>query len=159
MIVTIDALFSSSNKIGGKIIAYGTAHLAPNVKEKVSHTALLVNKRWVHESTGKTGVQVVSYDKWCKTHKEVDRVSLGLKEYQDIADVFRHIKGKKYDYMGILYFVFAIIPTFFGVELPDINEWQSFDKYFCSEVLGEFTGYYYGMSAPIQILDQLRNDT
>lgn len=157
MIVTVDALFSSSNKLGGKIIAHGTAHLAPDIKEPVSHTALLVNNRWVHESTGKTGVQVISYEVWCKLHKEVSRVKLNDMDYQALANIFRRIKDKKYDYAGIAFFSLAILPTFLGFKLPKVNRWESRDKYFCCEVLGKLTGRYYGMSAPIQILEELRN--
>lgn len=157
MIVTVHALFSNADKIGAKVIASGTAHLAPTIKEKVSHVALLVNGRWVHESTGKTGVSVISYDLWSKIHKEVARVPLKTREYQEIADKFREIKGKKYDYLGILFFGLSIVPTFLGVKLPKKNRWESPNRYFCCEALGYLTGHYYGMSAPVQILDRLQN--
>lgn len=158
MIVTVDALFSKSNKIGARIISAGTAHLASNIKPSPSHTALLVNGRWVHESTGKAGVSVISYDKWQTLHKETARISLSSREYQEIADEYRKMLGKKYDYLGISFFGLAIIPTFFGFKLPKINKWESPNRYFCCEVLGKLTGHYYGMSAPVQILAKLLKD-
>lgn len=154
MIVTVDALFSSSPKIGALIIAHGSAHLASDLP-KTSHVALLVNKRWVHESTGRPGVAVLSYDKWCKLHAEVARISLAPKEYQEIADQFRAIKGKKYDYVGVLYLAFWIFLSLFGATLPAKNRLENKQKYFCCEVLGTLTGQYYGMSAPVQILEKL----
>lgn len=157
MVVTIDAIFSYSNKIGAKVIANGTAHLAKGYP-KTSHTALLVNGRWVHESTGHSGVSVISYDKWKLIHQEVDRVSLGEIEYQIIADKFREIKSKEYDYLGVIYLGLCVIPTFIGFKLPKVNKWQNKNKYFCCEALGFLTGHCYSMSSPIQILKQLKEN-
>lgn len=155
MVVTLDALFSYSPKIGAKVIAHGTKHLAPSYP-KTSHVALLVNGRWVHESTGKAGVQVISYDAWAKLHTEVARVSIAAREYQEIADKYREIKSKKYDYLGVFYLGFHVFLSYFGAKLPAKNIWESPKKYFCCEVLAYLTGKYYGMSAPVQILADLR---
>lgn len=163
MIVTVDALFSSSPKIGARIISGGTTHLAPNIKEAPSHVALLVNGRWVHESTGKAGVAVISYDLWSKLHKEVARVPLPDREYQEIADQYRKIKGKKYDYLGITFFAIALIPSFFAYHifgaknfmLPKVNRFQNPNKYFCCEALGSLLGKCYSMRAPVQVLSEL----
>lgn len=154
MIVTVHALFSNNKLIGSKIISEGTKHLEPNTP-KISHVAVLVNGRWVHEATG-AGVHISSYDLWSKHHTEVDRVQLESKEYQVIADKFREIKGKKYDYLGVFFLALCIIPTFLGFKLPKVNKWQSKTRFFCCEVLGFLTGKYYGMSAPNQILASLR---
>jgi len=156
MIVEVHVLFSKNNKIGSKIIAKGTKHLESNMPE-TSHTALLVNNRWVHESTGASGVRIISYDLW-KTHQqEVCRIKLEDREYQIIADQYRQIKNKKYDYPGVVYLGLMIIPTFLGFKLPKKNKWESKDKYFCCEALGKLTNTYYGMSAPIQIMGNLLN--
>lgn len=154
MIVTIDALFSKKDKIGSHIISRGTKHLA-DVPE-CSHVAMLVNGRWVHESTMKTGVTIVSYDLWKKINIEVERVFLFETDYQLIANCYRRIKGKKYDWLGITFFALAIIPTFFGLKLPKKNLFEDKNKYFCSEVFGYLTGMYYSMMAPCQILRSMR---
>lgn len=153
--MSVHALFSTGPKIGAKIIAAGTAHLAPTCP-KVSHTALLVQERWVHEATG-AGVHVSSYDSWSKVHKEVARVELAPREYQEIADKFRAIQGKKYDYLGVLYLSWRVFLNFFGATIPARNAWESSRKYFCCEVLAKLTSKYYGMKAPIQILQELRS--
>jgi hypothetical protein len=158
MIVTVHALFSYNKLIGSKLIYKGTKHLAPMLNVKTSHTAVLVNERWVHESTGHSGVRVISYDLWKQINIEVGRVKLENREYQEIADEYRKIKDKEYDYPGVIYLGLCIIPTFFGLKLPKKNKWESPNKYFCCEVLGKLTGKYYGMSAPIQILESLKNE-
>ena len=158
MIVSNHALFSSNNLIGSKVISKGTAHLESEIKDVPSHTAVLVNERWVHESTGHSGVRVISYDAWSKINKEVGRVQLASREYQVIADQYRNIKGKKYDYPGVFYLGLCIIPTFVGFKLPKKNKWESSNKYFCCEALGSLTGHYYGMETPVQILAKLLKD-
>jgi len=154
MIVTVHALFSHNNMIGSKIIAHGSAHLEPNMP-KTSHVAVLINERWVHESTGNNGVAVISYDKWKSIHKEVARVQLKSREYQEIADRYREIQKKDYDYLGVLYLGLCIIPTFLGFKLLKRNMWQSKTRYFCCEVLGYLTGQDYSMCSPVQILGML----
>jgi len=153
MKVQVAALFSSNKMIGSRIIAEGTHHLAPSLP-KVSHTALLVNNRWVHESTGH-GVKICSYDVWKKQHNEMARVDLQIMEYQQLADHFRQIQDLKYDYLGVIYLALCIIPTFWGRCLPKENKWASDNKFFCCEVLGFLTGKDYSMYTPIQILKQL----
>lgn len=155
MIVSVHALFSKSDKIGSKIISKGTKHLATTCTE-VSHVSILINGRWVHEATG-AGVNVLSYSAWAKKHQEQYRVQLPPQEYQKIANGFRLIRGRKYDYLGVLYLGLCLIPTLFGAKLPTYNSWESPSKYFCCEVLGYLTGRYYGMSAPVQILSEMQN--
>ena len=155
MIIPVHALFSHNKMIGSKIIAQGTKHLAPG-ESKCSHVALLVNNRWVHEATMKSGVRVLSYDLWSKINEEVARMELNPREYQEVADLFRDIMGRKYDWPGILFLGLCIIGTFFGLKLPEKNKWESKNKYFCCEVLAYLTNRCYSMMAPIQILRSLR---
>lgn len=154
MMVTVHALFSVNDLIGSKIIAKGTKHLAKGYPE-CSHSALLVNERWVYESTGHSGVRVISIDAWNTVNTEVKRIQLSDMEYQVLADHFRAIKGKKYDYLGVLFLGLDIATTFLGCKLDNVNQWESPDKYFCCEVLGKLTQRYYGMHSPIQIMRDL----
>jgi hypothetical protein len=154
MVVTLDAIFSHNDMIGSKIIANGTKHLAKR-QAPCSHTALLVNKRWVHESTMKSGVRVISYDAWSTVNTEVARAELKPRSYQEIADLFRDIKGRGYDWLGITFFTLAIIPTFVGFKLPKKNLLQDKNKYFCCEVLGYLTRRCYSMMSPVQIAKEL----
>lgn len=153
MIVSVHALFSYNDKIGSQIIAKGSKHLAAD-KPLTSHVAILINNRWVHEATG-AGVHISSYEKWATVHQEVAKIELEPREYQEIADRFRLIQGKKYDYLGVFFLGLCVIPTFIGFKLPKKNKWESKNKYFCCEVLGYLTGLYYGMSCPNQIMASL----
>lgn len=156
MVVSVHAIFSKNNLIGSKIIAKGTKHLAKTEKE-CSHVAVLINNRWVHESTLKTGVRVISYPEWCKINTEVERVQLTPREYQEIANEYRKIQKKKYDKMGLLFMALCMPFTFLGFELPKKNYLESLNRYFCCEVLGFLTGRYYSMMAPIQILKDMKS--
>ncbi len=156
MIVAVDALFSHNHMIGSKMIANGTSFLSPKMP-KTSHVAILINKRWVHESTGHSGVQVMSYDLWSKYHTEVYRVGLPDMEYQTVADLFRSILGKKYDYLGVFYLGLRIAAKLiFNLNIPEENKWESSNKFFCCEVLGYLVDKNYDMMAPVQILESLR---
>ena len=154
MIVKVHALFSQNDKPGSVLIAKGSKHLEPDMPE-CSHVSLLVNERWVHEATG-SGVNVISLDKWKKIHQEVERIELPSCEYQEIADQFREIKDRDYDYPGVLYLGLCVVATLVGKKLPIVNKWQSWDKYFCCEVLGYMTGQDYSMCCPNQILGKLK---
>lgn len=156
MIVSIHALFSHNNLIGSKIISKGSRHLDRRIKTAPSHTALLVNNRWVHESTGHSGVRVISYDVWKQINTEIDRIQLKSREYQEIANLYRAIQDKKYDYPGVIFLGMCVAGTFIHIKLPEKNLCESENKYFCCEVLGKLTGHYYGMSAPVQILGKLK---
>lgn len=156
MIVTVDVISSKNKKIGSHIIARGTKHLAP-FEKTCSHVALLINGRWVHESTGKTGVRVLSLNKWLEHNTLIDKVRIGIEDYTRIKNIFNCIKNRKYDFMGLLYFSLAIIPTFIGFKLPKKNRFESKNKYFCCEAVGYMTGQYYGMSAPVQVIKLIKD--
>lgn len=152
MIVSVHALFSHNDKIGSKIIAKGSKHLEPSMPE-TSHTSVLINGRWVHEATG-DGVHVRSYDLWKTEHIETGRIDLGTRDYQEIADQYRKINDKEYDYLGVFYLGICVA-LYWGRELPKVNKWQSNDKFFCCEVLGYLTNKDYRISCPVQILGEL----
>lgn len=152
MVVSVHALFSKNDLIGSRLISCGTKHLSPSINNTPSHTALLVNNRWVHESTGHSGVRVISYDKWKEINKEVDRVYLFDKEYQEIADEYRKIKDKDYDYLGVVFLGICIFLSLFRFKIPNKNPLENSNKYYCCEVLGYLTNEDYDMMAPNQIL-------
>ena len=61
--IKVHYLFSKNKKIGSKLIAWGTAHRC-DVDDVPSHVAILVEERWVYESTLSSGVRVIPYKKW-----------------------------------------------------------------------------------------------
>ena len=153
---TVHYLFSTSNLIGSKIIRWGTKHLEPEIKNTPSHVAILVNEKWVFESTLESGVKRISYDKWKEKNKEVGKYKCQTKrELSEVIDYFRSVNGKKYDYFALIYFsIYVGLNKFFGIKIPKKNKWNRKNSYFCSEVMGEMLGLDYQMTAPVQIMAQ-----
>lgn len=159
MKVKVHYLLSKNNKIGSRFIAWGTKHLTPEIKDTPSHIAVLINERWVHESTLETGVRVISYKKWLEINKEVAKVRCAqeYREYNEIKEIYRSIQNKDYDWLGVLYLgIHVCLNKFFGKKLPKTNKWQKDNKYFCSEAAEKLTGIpSTGMETPTQFLRKL----
>jgi len=157
MNVTVHYLFSRRNLIGSKTISWGTKHLYPEFEKTPSHVAILINNRWVHESTLESGVRVMSYPKWLEINEEVAKIeSPEVWEYEYIKQIFWYVKNKKYDWMGIIYLGLWMIPSkLFGMRIPTKNKWETQDKYFCSEVMGRMLERNYDMRTPVDILKEL----
>lgn len=162
MQVTVHYLFSKNKKIGSKIIRWGTRHLEPQLYKKCeipSHVAILVNEKWVFESTLETGVRRISYKEWLEHNTEVAKYKCQTpRTITDVLNYFRAIKGKKYDYKGVIYFGIRVgLNKFFGMKIPKKNKWASDNKYFCCEVMGEMLGLDYEMTSPVQVMVQTKN--
>ena len=157
MIVSVHYLFSRRDLIGSKTISWGTEHLYKAFEKTPSHVAILINNRWVHESTLDSGVRVMSYEKWLEVNEQVAKIPCEREwDYDIIKTLFRAIKDKKYDWAGIVYLGLWMVPSkLFGCKLPENNILENPDKYFCSEVMGYMLGGNYDMKAPVQILKEL----
>lgn len=157
---TVHYLFSKNSKIGSRLIRWGTAFLCPWVKyeDVPSHVAILVDGKWVLESTLTTGVRIIPYSTWKQINTEICKLQcLQEREFSNIKDFYRAIELKTYDYPGILYFSWRIIlKKLFNIDLPKENKWQSDDKYFCSEVIGKMTGLDYQMTSPVQLQEMIK---
>ena len=162
MKVTIDYLFSKNNKIGSRLIRWGTAHLAPEIdySNVPSHVAILINNRWVFESTLSSGVRVIVYSKWLEINEEVSKIPYQHKEveYKHIKKIFKDINQKKYDWAGVSYLGLQLGKNkFLNLEISRINKWENKDRYFCSEAVATLIGMEnHSMKAPVQMLDYLR---
>jgi len=161
MEVKVHYLFSNNNKIGSKIISWGTKHLTDR-EDVPSHVAILVNNRWVHESTLESGVRVISYKKWLEINKEVAKVPCKQEKrnYSEIKTIFREIKDKDYDYLGVCYLGLALgANKLADIEIPKDNKWEDKNKYFCCEAVEKLTGVEStSMDSPVQVLDRLCKD-
>lgn len=158
MEVTVHYLFSRNKKIGSKIICWGTKHLEPEVADTPSHVAVLVNGKWVFESTLETGVRRISYEEWKKINHEIEKLPCKTtRTLEEVIGYYRKIHKKKYDYKGLTYFAHHVaMNKFFGIAIPDENHWEDRNMYFCSEVIGEMLQKDFSMTAPVQILVQAR---
>lgn len=163
MKVKVHYLFSRNEKIGSKLISWGTAHLEPSVYNTPSHIAILVNNRWVHESTLDSGVRVISYEKWLEINEEVEKIACikETREYKEIKQIFKEIKDKDYDYFGVSYMGIHVASNkYFNTEIPETNKWENPDKYFCCEAVEKLTGISSSsMKAPVQMMVELRGSS
>ena len=158
MEVTVDYLFSKNKNgaIGSEIIIQGTRLLAPELpKDEVpSHVAILVNNRWVFESTLEHGVKRIEYSKWLEKNTVIKKVPcLKTWDLSNIIQIFKDIRDKKYDYPAITYFSWRMLLfIIFKKKLPSVNRFNSEDKYFCCEAVGKMTGCDYQMTAPVVLM-------
>lgn len=145
-------LFSKKDKWGANLISWASSELV-NLDEFPSHVALLINEKWVFESTYNNNVSIIGYSKWLELNKETHKLKcIKERNYSEIKDLFRRLDSKKYDWGGILYFTYRFLLYFlFALKLPKINKLHNKDKYFCCEVIGELTGISYEMSTPSQV--------
>lgn len=158
MEVKVHYLFSKNKKIGSKIISWGTGFLQPQIKKVPSHVAVLVNNKWVFESTLETGVRRISYAKWLEINEEVEKVECTtMRTLEEVINYFRSIRDKKYDYQGVMYFSWRVM-LFIALKLkmPTKNRFNRKNSYFCSEVIGKMTGIDCQMTAPVTLMLELK---
>jgi len=134
-----------------KIICKGTNIIHPEMEE-CSHVAIKMGPI-VFESTGK-GVNILPYKNWIETKTIVYAFECpkDRKAKDVINNVISKFHGKKYDWLGVLYFTFCVLSfIFFKTPLPKENKWQSDKKFFCVELVESITGEKYSMTSPIQL--------
>ena len=155
MRVTLSLLFSHNDKIGSKLISWLCSHrdLIRTSARAPSHVAILVNDRWVFESTLEGGVHVSSIEKWSSINSITHTYKMGVIEYEKLADIIRSIKGKRYDYKGALFLGLSLLLNkFLGIPLPSKNYLEDHDRFFCTEVLEKLIGKDLSMRCPADIL-------
>lgn len=159
MNVKVDYLFSKNHKIGSKLIRWGTAFLSLSTKKIPSHVALLINNKWVIESTLESGFRVISYNKWKSFNIELFKLRcIQGRTFKEIKELYKPLKNKKYDYLGVIYFSWRIaLMKFLGIPKPKKNLFEHKDKYFCCEVISKMTGVSYEMTAPVELLVKIQN--
>lgn len=154
--ITVNYLFSKNKKIGSYLIRKFTKNLSKlNFDNIPSHTALLVNNRWVHESTMSSGVRIISYSKWLKINTEVYKIyAWDITDYQQIKQKYKKIKKKKYDYFGALFVGWRILLKYLKLlPLPKTNRYNDPNKFFCCEVVGELLNIDYTIKTPVEIME------
>lgn len=140
--------FSRNEKIGSKLISTFSGLLVKDLEKVPSHIAILlefegIEERFIAEAVLEGGVRLIPFSVWL-THNELcylipcDKT----KDPNEVFGVLKRIWGKKYDWLGLLFFGVCFIRHFlFKTPFPAENAWQSDDKFFCSEAAGELSGY------------------
>jgi hypothetical protein len=153
---SIHYLFSRKEKWGSKLISWASEELGSE-EPAPSHVALLLNERWVFESTYSNNVSIMSYSKWKEENIERYKIESTSEHYfEEVKKLYRRIEGKKYDWKGIMYFSWRVLLyIFLGLSIPKKNKWHSEDAYFCCELVGELVGISYEMSTPAHVHQSL----
>jgi hypothetical protein len=157
MKVQLHFLFSRNNKIGSKLISWSTQSLNQTQVPTPSHVAILVNKRWVFESTLTSGVRIISYNKWLTINEQIKCIPFYQSIcYKELKNHFKNLKNKRYDYEGILYFAYRIILfKLFFMAIPEKNKFNKPSRYFCCEVIGKLLNKDFSMKAPTELVKVL----
>ena len=149
-------LFSRNEKCGSKLISWASSkeHLT-NVKVPPSHVAVLIDDTIVVESTLSSGVRMLPYNSWSEINEELYKIECDCPN-DDIKGGLELVWGKKYDWMGILYFAWRYLGLILLKKpLPSVNRWQSSSKYFCTEYAGLILGKKLSMISPAKLCDEL----
>jgi hypothetical protein len=157
MNIKLEYLFSKNDLIGSRLISWGTKDLVQENVDVPSHVAVLINEKYVFESTMAQGVRCVSYKDWLTINKEVKRIPCQKERtFEEVKELFKPLKDKKYDYLGVVYFGWRVfLYKFFKITKPTVNKWNSKSKYFCCEVIGKLTGVDYQMISPVELMVEL----
>lgn len=158
--MSIHYLFSSNNKIGSKAIAWGSSLYPNHIKNLTngipSHVAVLLNNEFVIESVLESGVRIVPYKKWREINKELYKIKEDVPNYELVKDLLLEMWGKKYDWLGILYFAKCMFCHLVcKSELPQSNKWESENRFFCTEFAGRLSGHNYQMTTPAKMANDL----
>lgn len=156
MKVKVDIIFSRNKKIGSFIIRFATDHFNLFLHPTPSHVALLIENRWIFESTFKNGVRIIPFEHWKKENEICYKHYLGEYEYGQIKKLFRELLSKKYDWPGVLFLgICIILNKFFNTKLPKCNILESDQKYFCTEVIEKLLNTDLSMVSPSQLMNKL----
>lgn len=156
----IEYLFTKSRhkKLGSNLITWSTGKLHPELKP-CSHIAVKLGPIVV-ESTLTKGVNIQPYQFWIKSQEVVHAFKCpeDRKAVRVLDTIFAKSWGKSYDYKGILFFAWRILGfLLFKRPLPQINRWQSPNRYFCVELIENITGETYQMTSPIQLVKRWKD--
>lgn len=151
----LEYIFSVSSKPGSKTISWGTKHQNTSSLPTPSHVSLLVNNWLILESTLTSGVRIIPLEAWKKSGNTIiySVKCIKKREWEDLIKSVFKLYGRKYDYLGILYFSYRIIlQKFLNIPLPTKNKLESPNKYFCVELIEQVTKEDYEMTSPVQLM-------
>lgn len=157
MIINVKYLFSKQDKIGSRLISWASGKLLPHINPVPSHIAVLINNKFVFESTLDKGVHISFYNKWREKNNLLYLLN-DTKQYDmsQIKGIYKPMIGKKYDYTGIMYFSIRFLLKFmFNYTIPSLNKWQNKNRYFCCEAVGELLEIPYEMRTPAKMYEEL----
>jgi hypothetical protein len=100
----------------------------------------------------------MGYKEWLKINNEVAKIRCTqTRYYEDIKAMFKSLKGRKYDWGGVIYLgLWLGINKVSGHPIPTNNAWHSDSKYFCCEIMAKMTQVDYQMTTPVAVMMELK---
>lgn len=154
--------YSKSQKIGSKLIRWGTKDNGETSQEVPSHYFIVFFRKIVIESKLESGVRVTYWGAFQQKNTIVKLlVPIGEQEKREkTGNMFKGLLeksyGRPYDYMGVLYFAYRIIlKKMFGWSMPEKNYWESPDKFFCDEIFSIVSGRDMSMKSPNDLMKEM----
>lgn len=150
-------IFSKRNIIGSHLIRW----FSPSKNKhsfKASHVSLLSTYNMIMiESVVGDGVRLNYLYTFCKQNKIVAAYDyLGEDQADKFVQILKENHGKKYDYLGVLWFIVYFIMRFFGRELKR-NSLDKKNKLFCNEILYPVLPLTLNTMTPEDLRDYLDN--
>lgn len=154
----IEYVFCKNKKIGSKLIAWGSS-LFPNditnLKQVPSHVGILIDNTFVIEAVIPSGIRIIPYKKWQDINIQLYKIP-SKNQAENLNDLLFEIWGKKYDFLGILYFGYEMLKhKLFKTQLPHKNKWERENYFFCTEFAARLEGYNYSMTTPAKMCNDL----
>lgn len=137
-------VFSKNKKIGSKLIRWFSNLLLKELDNTPSHVAIIIvfeKLTIVYESAVFSGVRMVPLESWLRFN-EICYLFEEQKIKKNIRKNLVSSWNKKYDYLGVLYFIVCFLnKKLFDKPFPKKNKWSSVNKYFCTEIVAKLTSY------------------
>jgi len=151
----IKALFLKSDKIGARLISFGTKRDGQTAEDTPSHVAFLFFDTIIIDSTLSNGVREVSLGYIKDHYRIINCIELPVSEeetYRYLEKARGEILGARYDWAAIAYFSWRVLLNKIGIPFPKKNKLNFKNKYFCTEVYSIITGERYGIVSPNDLL-------
>lgn len=156
-------VFSNNDKIGSKIISWGSAKGIQSTKVP-SHFSYVFKETYVLESRLTSGVHADEWENFKSRNKIVAIFDVSEeiekkhgKWYVYYKNLYKKIINKSYDWKGLLYLAFYQARwKFFNKNIPQSNKKNNPDKYFCVEVFEDLFGENISMYSPYSLMVKCR---
>lgn len=147
-------VFSSSKKIGSKVIRYGSVKMGESYEDVPSHFSYVFFDMFVLESRLESGVDVNVYSEFMKANKIHAIYDLGVSKAGPMfMDFFKKTNKKPYDWGAVLFLAWEQVKwKFFGKKKAKKNKWNNKDKYYCNELFSLIEEGDYSMVTPYELM-------
>lgn len=132
----------SNSKLFSRAISFFSKQEEDKLENVPSHMALVFGQRFMVEARGADGVHLNFFSTFLKDNEIIEIYDykrgneVGLQDRKLIIEACLKYHGKKYDFIGVLWFAFYIIRKWaFGTPLPEENKWDGENRFFCSELM------------------------